>query len=70
MIDDFQVSEVSVSIYNADGTEVEHGAAAQSANPSEWVFTAKVANPSVEGDRIEVKAYDLPKNESAMTVNS
>jgi len=32
------------------------------ANLSEWVFTAKVANASVEGDRIEVKAYDLPVN--------
>ncbi len=68
--DNFQVSEVTVSIYNADGTEVEHGAAVQSANPSEWIFTAKLANESVEGDRIEVKAYDLPGNESEMTVNS
>lgn len=62
--DDFKVSEVSVSIYNADGTEVEHGMAVQSVNKSEWVFTAKVANASLEGDRIEVRATDLPGNET------
>jgi hypothetical protein len=66
--DDFKVSEVKVSIYNADGTEVEHGTAVQS-NFSEWVFTAQVANASVEGDRIEVKAYDLPGNESLKEIN-
>lgn len=68
--DNFQVREVSVGIYNADGTEVEHGGAVQSANPSEWIFTSTVVNESVEGDRIEVKAYDLPGNESTMAVNS
>lgn len=68
--DNFRVSEVSVGIYNADGTEVEHGAAEQSANPSEWVFTAKAANASVGGDRIEVRAYDLPGNETAKEITS
>lgn len=64
--DDFRVSEVSVSIYNADGTEVEHGMAVQSENKTEWVFTAKVANASTEGDRIEVRATDLPGNETKL----
>lgn len=68
--DNFQVSEVNVNIYNADGTEVEQGAAVQSVNPSEWIFTAKATNESVEGDRIEVRATDLPGNETDKSVNS
>lgn len=68
--DNFKVTEVSVTIYNADGTEVEHGRAVQSEGKNEWVFTAKVANASIDGDRIEVRAMDLPGNETEKSVNS
>lgn len=62
--DNFKVTGVSVSIYNADGTEVEHGMAVQSPNKVEWLFTAQTTNESVEGDKIEVRATDLPGNAS------
>jgi hypothetical protein len=68
--DNFKVTGVSVSIYNADGTEVEHGMAVQAANKVEWVFTAKTNNESIEGDKIEVRATDLPGNETEKTVGS
>ena len=58
--DDFKVTEVSVAIYNADGSEVEHGLAVQSANGVDWVYTATADNDSLDGDKIVVQASDLP----------
>lgn len=60
--DNFKVTEVSVSIFNADGTEVEHGLAILSANGIDWVFTATAQNASLNGDRIVIRASDLPGN--------
>jgi len=60
--DDFKVMEVSVAIYNADGTEVEHGLAVLSANGVDWVYTAIAENASLDGDRIVICASDLPGN--------
>lgn len=58
--DDFKVAEVSVAIYNADGSEVEHGLAVQSANGVEWVYTATADNASLDSDKIIVSVSDLP----------
>jgi len=58
--DDFKVKEVSVGIYNADGTEVEKGLAVLSGNSIDWVYTVKADNVSLEGDKIVVQASDLP----------
>jgi len=60
--DNFKVMEVSVAIYNADGTEVEHGLAVLSANGIDWVYTATADNASLDGDRIVIRASDLPGN--------
>lgn len=60
--DDFKVMEVSVAIYNSDGTEVEHGLAVLSTNGVDWVYTAKAENPSLTGDRIVIRASDMPGN--------
>lgn len=60
--DNFKVTGVSVVIYNADGSEVEHGLALQDDLKSKWVFTAKVENTSLDGDKIVVEASDLPGN--------
>jgi len=68
--DDFKVAEVEVNIFNADGTVVEQSNAVQNPiNAIEWIFTAKVANASVTGDRIEIKAYDLPGNKTVKGEN-
>ena len=50
---------MSVAIYNADGSEVEHGLAVQSANGVEWVYTATADNASLYGDKIIVRVSDL-----------
>lgn len=60
--DDFMVQEVSVSILNADGTEVEHGLAQSTLGGLQWHYTATAANSSLEGDKIVIRASDLPGN--------
>jgi hypothetical protein len=67
--DDFNVKEVSVAIYNADGTEVEHGLAVLSTNGVDWVYTATAENASLDGDRIVISASDLPGNVTEETTN-
>jgi len=60
--DDFKVVELSVSIHNVDGTEVEHGHATLAANGMDWNYVATAENTSLAGDRIVVRASDLPGN--------
>lgn len=60
--DDFKVKEVSVTILNADGTEVEKGNAVQMAETDDWIFTATKANASLDGDKIVIRASDIPGN--------
>jgi len=63
--DDFKVVAVRVKIYNADGSLVEEGEAAQQAVGTRWQYTATVANPGISGDKIIVQAIDSPNNMSA-----
>lgn len=58
--DDFMVQEVSVTIINADGTEVEHGLAQPVTGGLQWFYTATAINNSLAGDKIVIRAYDLP----------
>jgi hypothetical protein len=60
--DDFAVGEVVVRITNADGSLVEEGAAKPDATGYEWTYTATQPNQNLEGDRIEVLAFDTPGN--------
>jgi len=60
--DDFRVTQVQVSIVNADGSVVEEGNAVQQANGIDWLYTATVANESLAGDKIVVRASDKPGN--------
>ena len=60
-IDDFKVVSVAVAIYNSDGTLVEQGNALNNNGPL-WVYTATVNNPNLSGDKIVVRATDLPDN--------
>jgi hypothetical protein len=53
---------VSVTIYNADGSEVEHGNAVQQVNEAKWLYTATITNASLSGDKIVIRAFDLPGN--------
>lgn len=58
--DDFKVEKVTVKIENADGTLVEEGNAA--VEGLYWVYKAKENNADLSGDKITVRAYDIPDN--------
>lgn len=60
-VDDFQVAEVSVTIYNPDGTLVEQGMAVVEAGAS-WKYTATAVNSDLSGDKIVIKVSDIPGN--------
>ena len=61
-IDDFDVQQVSVEIFNADGTRLEAGQAVQQNNSSVWIYTATAENANVSGSKIMAKAIDRPGN--------
>ncbi|MFT3738135.1 MAG: hypothetical protein QM786_05215 [Breznakibacter sp.] len=61
-IDDFMVKDVSVTIRNADGTEIENGMAIQQPGAIWWRYTATTVNPSLNGSIIIVRVSDLPGN--------
>ena len=58
--DDFKVVEVFVSILNEDGTEVEEGYAQPAPGGVAWIYTATANNDSLTGDKIIIRASDLP----------
>jgi hypothetical protein len=60
--DDFKVKEVTVAIYNSDGTLVEKGNAIANTNNQLWTYTTTAANDHQHGDKIVVQASDLPGN--------
>ncbi|HCR89941.1 MAG TPA: hypothetical protein DIW50_05680 [Prolixibacteraceae bacterium] len=60
--DDFQVVEVTVTILNADGSEVESGYATTEPGTGWWRYTATALNESLDGDKIIIRASELPGN--------
>ena len=62
--DNFRVTDVAIRIENGDGTLVEELAAVQQPNAVDWVYTAKKANASLDGDKITVLAHDKAGNET------
>ncbi|NJK94303.1 MAG: hypothetical protein HC905_04585 [Bacteroidales bacterium] len=61
-IDDFKVKEVSVTIRNSDGSLVESGKAVLELNGVTWLYTATQNNTDLDGDKIIVRASDIPGN--------
>ncbi len=60
--DDFMVKEVTVTITNGDGSLVETGLARPDVAGYLWTYTATQDNGSLDGDKIEITASDLPGN--------
>lgn len=61
-MDDYKVAEVQVAIYKNDGTLVESGLAIQQPELEKWVYTATTANGSLTGEKVIVRASDMPGN--------
>ena len=66
--DDFKVNAVEVTILANDGSILEQGNANPGEDQSTWIYAATVLNNSLQGTRIQVKASDLPGNETRMEV--
>jgi hypothetical protein len=64
VVDDFLVKNVTVAIFNSDGSLVEEGEAFKMANNLDWMYTATSSNGSLEGDKIVITATDLPGHAS------
>ena len=62
--DDFRVEHVEVEIYHNDGNLVEKGMASKNGSDFEWEYAATVANTEFSGDKVVVKAFDYPGNET------
>ena len=67
--DDFKVEKVTVEILNMNGSLIEQGEAVDS-DGIRWIYTAKSENMDIAGDKIVVKAFDLPGNVSENSENS
>lgn len=68
--DNFKVKAVTVEIYSNMGTLIEQDdAVIQPGNPY-WIYMAKVSNPNIGGNKIIIKATDLPGNPITMVVST
>jgi hypothetical protein len=68
-VDDFQVAEVTIAIYNPDGSLVEQGNAVAEAGGSLWKYTATAVNSDLTGDKIVIRVSDIPGNLTEETQN-
>ncbi len=66
VLDDFRVESVSVQIKTAADVLIEEGAAVQSPNGLDWVYTTTAVNAEVPGSKIIFTAKDLPGNETVL----
>ncbi len=58
--DNFRVKEVTVSIRNTDGIQVEEGVALLQPDGINWQYNATVLSGNIAGNVITVKAGDMP----------
>ncbi|MFA6277105.1 MAG: hypothetical protein WC622_10175 [Pedobacter sp.] len=67
-VDNFRVTEVKVSIYNASDTLIESGLAILSANSIDWYYQTTIANSNLAGTKVTAEATDVPGNITMETV--
>lgn len=70
-VDDFRVTEVSVTILNEDGSLVEKGKGVKEQESNWWRYTATAQNSQLTGDKIIIRASDMPGHlhNNEMTLN-
>lgn len=69
VVDDFKVESVRFTIKDAEGGVVESGLAVQTPNQLDWIYTTTVVNADLLNGKVEVRAWDLPGNETLLEVN-
>lgn len=66
--DNYKVERVYCSIFAAGGQLLESGEAIQLHNDQDWAYTATAENPSLPGTTIRFSAFDVPRNETQLTI--
>ena len=61
-MDNFSVTEVKVSIYDAANVLIESGLATLSANSVDWIYDTTTVNGILAGSKITAEAKDIPGN--------
>ncbi|RZJ88603.1 MAG: hypothetical protein EOO20_13220 [Chryseobacterium sp.] len=67
-IDNFKVTEVRVSVYDAADVLLESGLAILSANNIDWIYDATTLRSTLAGTKITAEAKDTPGNTTLETV--
>ena len=66
-LDNFRVTEVKVSIYDAADTLLESGLAVLSQNNIDWIYDTTTLNGNLAGTKITAEAKDTPGNTTVET---
>jgi hypothetical protein len=65
--DSFMVKQVSVGIYQSDGSRVESGEAESNGNGLDWFYITNKQNPELAGGKIVAAVTDHPGHKVEMT---
>jgi hypothetical protein len=68
--DNFKVRAVTVEIYSSQGTLIEQDDAIMQPSNPYWIYKAKVSNPNMGGNKVIIKATDLPGHPITMVVSA
>ena len=66
--DDFKVTDVTVTITDADGALIEKGTCQEDLSADCWVYTATVAVPDMSGVVITAVAKDVPGHPGTLEI--
>jgi hypothetical protein len=67
-VDNVKVESLSLSIFAADDTLIEHGEAISLPNGLDWAYTTTQLNPVLIGSMIRFVATDIPGNTTILEV--
>lgn len=62
VVDDHLVTEVQISIYDAQGALVEEGQANEASNGLDWIYTTQKAMANPSGGSVFIRASDMAGN--------
>ncbi len=68
-VDDFMVTNVTVSIHDSSGNLIEEGKADIMENGSDWHYTIQRI-PLTAGSRITAGAFDMPGNRALLSIDA
>ena len=67
-IDNYRVTSVTCSIFTSEGEILETGEAIQLDNEDDWAYTTTKENAGLPGTTFRFAAFDIPKNETVLSI--